>query len=137
MPAQLTSGVHDVVRVHEVHEVRDTLEEPLSPRDVHRRRGIARASQVIDYVFFLIYALLTIRFLLALIAARSTAGFVQFIVTVTQPFYAPFKNIVDSPRTDQGHTLLVPVLVALSAYVVLHLAINRLLHLIAVRRTDV
>ena len=40
------------------------------------------------------------RFLLALMAARSTAGFVQFIVTVSNPFYAPFRGIVASPSTD-------------------------------------
>lgn len=108
-----------------------------SEREVHRSRGVARVSQVVDYAFFVIYALLAVRFVLALIAARSHAGFVQFIVTVTTPFYAPFENIVGSPTTDDGHTLLAPVLVALGAYMLLHLAINRLLRLLAVRKTEI
>jgi uncharacterized protein YggT (Ycf19 family) len=106
-------------------------------REVHRSRGAARVSQVIDYGFFLLYALLATRLVLALIAARSTSGFVQFVTTVTSPFYAPFKGIVASPRTEDGYTLLVPILVALAAYGLLHLAINRLLRLFAVRKTEI
>src|SRR5918993_6104960 len=74
-------------------------------REVERGRGAARISQVVDYIFYVIYALLAIRFLLALLAANSNTGFVQFIVTVTNPFYAPFRGIVDSPTAGR-HTLL-------------------------------
>jgi len=77
------------------------------------------------------------RFLLALMAARSTAGFVQFIVTVTNPFYLPFRGIVASPSTDQGHTLVLPIVVALIAYMLLHLAINGLLRMLAHRKTAI
>jgi uncharacterized protein YggT (Ycf19 family) len=77
------------------------------------------------------------RFLLALLAAHSTAGFVQFIVAVTNPFYAPFRGIVNSPSTEQGNTLLLPIVVAIIAYVILHLAINGLLRLLAHRKTQI
>ncbi len=106
-------------------------------REVERGRGAARVSQVVDYIFYVIYGLLGMRFLLALLAARSTAGFVQFIVTVTNPFYAPFRGIVASPSTDQGHTLLLPIVVAIIAYVLLHLAINGLLRMLAHRKTAI
>src|ERR1700694_146777 len=75
-------------------------------REVGRARGVARISQVIDYLFFVLYALLAMRFLLALLAAKSSAGFVQFIVTVTNPFYEPFRGIVNSPAVQGGHTLM-------------------------------
>lgn len=114
-----------------VREVVDT------EREVERGRGAARISQIIDYIFFLIYGLLALRFLLALLAARSTAGFVQFIVAVTNPFYSPFKGIVASPRTEDGHTLLMPIVVAIIAYVLLHLAINGLLRMLAHRKTQI
>ena len=114
-----------------VDEVIDT------EREVERGRGAARVSQIIDYIFYLIYALLGMRFLLALMAARSTAGFVQFIVAVTNPFYAPFRGIVESPRTGEGHTLLLPIVVAIIAYVILHLAINGLLRMLAHRKTQI
>lgn len=106
-------------------------------REVQRSRGLARVSQVIDYIFFVIYGLLAMRFLLALMAARSTAGFVRFIVAVTAPFYEPFRGIVASPRTDQGHTLLLPIVVAIIAYALLHLAINGLLRMFAHRKTAI
>ena len=114
-----------------VNEVIDT------EREVQRSRGLARISQVVDYFFYVLYALLFMRFLLALLAARSTAGFVQFIVAVTNPFYAPFRGIVASPRTDEGHTLLLPIVIAMIAYVMLHLAINGLLRMFAHRKTEI
>jgi hypothetical protein len=106
-------------------------------REVERSRGLARISQVVDYIFWVIYALLGMRFLLALMAARSTAGFVQFIVAISNPFYAPFRGIVASPSTDAGHTLLLPIVVAIIAYALLHLAINGLLRMFAHRKTEI
>jgi uncharacterized protein YggT (Ycf19 family) len=117
-------------REHAVDEVID------SEHAVRRSRGVARVSQFIDYAFFLIYALLAIRFVLAFIAARSSSGFVQFIVSLTNPFYAPFKSIVASPKIGDGHTLPLPLVIAIGAYLVLHIAINRLLRVIAVRKTE-
>jgi hypothetical protein len=114
-----------------VNEVVDT------EREVERSRSLARVSQVVDYIFWIIYALLGMRFLLALLAARSSAGFVQFIVTVSNPFYVPFQGIVASPRTDGGHTLLLPIVIAIIAYALLHFAINGLLRMFAHRKTEI
>lgn len=100
-------------------------------------RGAARASQVVDYLFFVIYAVLGLRALLALMAANSGSGFVQFIRAVSDPFYLPFKGIVSSPTAEGGYTLALPILVALIAYVVLHVAINRALRMVAHRKTTV
>jgi ABC-type multidrug transport system fused ATPase/permease subunit len=114
-----------------VDEVVDT------EREVQRGRGLARVSQIVDYIFWVIYALLGMRFLLALLAARSSAGFVQFIVTVSNPFYAPFRGIVASPSTDSGHTLLLPIIVAIISYALAHLLINGLLRMLAHRKTQI
>src|SRR5437667_9209094 len=108
-----------------------------SEREVGRARGAARVSQIVDYIFYVIYALLGMRFLLALLAARSSAGFVQFIVSVTNPFYGPFRGIVASPGTQDGHTLVLPLVVAIIAYIMLHLAINGLLRLLVHRKTEI
>lgn len=105
--------------------------------EVHRARGLARVSQIVDYLFYVIYALLGLRFLLALMAARSTAGFVRFIVAVTDPLYEPFRGIVASPRTDGGHTLMMPLVIAIIVYLLLHLGINGLLRLIAHHKTAI
>lgn len=106
-------------------------------REVERSRGVARISQVVDYIFYVIYALLLMRFLLALLAARSSAGFVQFIVAVTNPFYAPFKGIVASPTVQGGHTLMMPLVIAIIVYVLVHLGINGLLRMMAHRKTQI
>jgi len=129
--AQKVEQVASDFRSRAVDEVIDTEHE------VQRSRGLARVSQVVDYIFYVIYALLGMRFLLALMAARSTAGFVQFIVAVSNPFYAPFRGIVASPSTDQGHTLLLPVVVAIISYALLHLLINGLLRMLAHRKTQI
>jgi len=129
--AQRIEQVASDFRSKAVDEVVDT------EREVQRSRGLARVSQVVDYIFYVIYALLGMRFLLALMAARSTAGFVQFIVAVSNPFYAPFRGIVASPSTDQGHTLLLPVVVAIISYALLHLLINGLLRMLAHRKTQI
>jgi YggT family protein len=92
---------------------------------------------VIDYLFGLLYGLLAIRLVLSLLAARSDNGFVQFIVSVTDPFYSPFKGIVSSPTVEGGHTLVLPLIIALIAYALLHAAINGLLRMFIHRKTEI
>ena len=81
-------------RAKAVDEVVDT------EREVERGRGLARVSQIVDYLFFVLYALLGLRFLLALLAARSSAGFVQFIVAVTNPFYSSVQRHRGQPPNE-------------------------------------
>ncbi|MEO8029282.1 MAG: YggT family protein [Gemmatimonadota bacterium] len=104
---------------------------------VHRSRDAARTSQFIDFAFYLIYALLAIRLVLALIAARSTSGFVQFINGVTYPLYIPFRGIVDSPSTAEGFTLALPVVIAIIVYLLLHAGINAMLRMVGHRKTTI
>ena len=131
IPANDIDSLADRMRSKAVAEVVQT------EREVERGRFVARISQVVDYIFLLIYGLLTIRLLLALFAARETAGFVQFIRSVTDPIYAPFRGIVASPSTPEGFTLALPIVVAIVAYMLLHLAINGLLRMIAHRKVEV
>lgn len=133
-PAPESARINQVAGEFRAKAVDEVVE---TEREVGRARGVARISQVIDYLFFLLYALLGLRFLLALMAARSGAGFVQFIVTVTNPFYEPFRGIVASPRTDGGHTLVMPLVIAFIVYLLLHLAINGILRIVAHRKTSV
>jgi uncharacterized protein YggT (Ycf19 family) len=128
---QRVEGLADGMRRQAVDEVVET------DREVRRARSIARVSQVVDYIFFLIYGLLAIRLLLELFAARESAGFFQFIKTLTNPFYSPFRGLVPSPSTAEGFTLALPVIVAIVAYMLLHLAINGLLRIFAHRKTSV
>jgi len=106
-------------------------------REVERGRFVARISQIVDYLFYVVYGLLTIRLLLALFAARESAGFVQFVRGVTDPFYAPFRGIVPRPSTPEGFTLALTIIIALVVYLMLHLAVNGLLRMFVERKTEV
>ncbi len=132
-PAQAdrVEQIADDMRHKAVNEVVQT------EREVQRGRFVARISQVIDYVFFLIYGLLVIRLLLALFAARQGAEFVQFIRNISDPLYAPFKGIVASPSTPEGYTLALPIIIAIVVYMLVHLAINGLLRIFAHRKVSI
>lgn len=119
------------MRQKAVDEVVDT------EREVERGRFFARVSQIVDYIFFVIYGLLAIRLMLALFAANNSAGFVQLIKNITDPFYAPFKGIVPSLSAEGGFTLALPIIVAIVVYMMLHLAINGLLRIFVHRKTTV
>lgn len=129
--SQRVQQVAGEFRSKAVNEVVDT------EREVERGRGAARISQIVDYIFYVIYALLGMRFLLNLLAARPSAGFVRFINAATEPFFAPFRGIVPTPGTAEGFRLALPILVALIAYLLLHLAINGILRMIAHRKTQI
>lgn len=105
--------------------------------EVERARVAARVSQIVDYIFFLIYALLTLRLLLELFAARESAGFFRFIKTLTDPFYYPFRGLMPSISSSEGFTLVLSLVAALVAYMILHLAINGLLRIVAHRKVAI
>lgn len=75
--------------------------------------------------------------MLALIAARGEAGFVKFIATLTNPLVAPFRNIVGGIKESPVSSMALSIGIALLAYVVLHIVINRLLRLIATRQNHI
>jgi len=108
-----------------------------SERVLGQARAAARGSQYLDFAFYVVYALLTTRLLLALIAAQSDNGFVRLINTVTGPFYAPFRGIVASPSAEGGFTLVLPIVIALGVYVALHAGINAALRMVGTRKTEI
>ena len=128
---QHIDSVAEGIRQRAVSEVVATQSE------IDRGRVLARVSQVIDYIFFVIYGLLGIRLILDLFAANSSAGFVQLITTVTDPLYAPFKGIAPSLTAGGGFTLVLPIVIAIVVYMLLHLAINGFLRIFFHRKTTV
>lgn len=128
--AERIDHIADNMRHKAVNEVVET------EREVERGRVMARVSQIVDYVFFLIYGLLAVRLLLELFAARESAGFVKFIKSATGLLYAPFQGIMPSPSKD-GFTLALPIIVAIIVYMLIHFAINGLLRIFAHRKTAV
>src|SRR4030095_11570620 len=104
--------------------------------EIDRGRTAARISQVVDYVFYLIYSLIGLEIILELLGARESNGFKNFIDALTAPLLLPFKSLM--PDLARGRfELRISYLVALFVYVLLHLAINGLLRLFAHRKTVV
>jgi uncharacterized protein YggT (Ycf19 family) len=104
--------------------------------EITRARGLARVSQVVDYLFYLVYGLIGLMIVLDLLGSNRGAGFYRFASRITGPLLAPFRGLIDDPTAQQMRFRL-SYLVALLAYGLLHLAINGLLRLIAHRRTSV
>lgn len=119
------------MRLKMIDEVAETESE------VRSLRTMARMGQIVDYAFYLIYALLGLRFVLSLIGANGGAGFVRFVRALTTPFYAPFEGIVASHALVNGGTLAVPLLVALGVYALLHVGIKALLRMLVQRSTEI
>lgn len=129
-------------QAHRVDEIAQGMREKAvdevvqTERDVERGRFFARVSQIVDYIFFVIYGLLTIRLILEMFGAKESAGFTKFIKSVTGLFYAPFQGIMPSP-SENGFTLALPIIVAIVVYMLLHLAINGILRIFVHRKTTV
>lgn len=105
-------------------------------RELERGRMAARVSQLGDYLFYVIYGLISLQFMLRLLGARPANGFVRFIGGVTSPMLAPFERIV--PALSRGaNRVELSYLLALAVFILLHLAINGAFRLIAHRKVTI
>jgi YggT family protein len=101
-------------------------------RGVISRSPVAlRLMQLVNFLFGVLYLLLATRFVLEYIQANRGSGFVQFIETVSNPFYAPFRRIVANGSDGAGHPIVWAIVIALVAYVILHAVIAQLLRMLA------
>ena len=101
--------------------------------------GVRRAlSQIVDYIFYVIYALLGMRFLLALLAARSSRRFRTVHCRGDEPVLSSVSRNRFQPEHGSGGTrLMMPIIIAIIAYLLLHLAINGILRMLAHRKTEI
>jgi uncharacterized protein YggT (Ycf19 family) len=95
--------------------------------DPYEGRRIAgfRLTQLIYWVFGLIEGLVAIRLVLRALGANPTAGFAQFIYSITGPLVAPFVNLFGSP-TYQTSVLELSSIVALIVYALIAWLLARL-----------
>jgi uncharacterized protein YggT (Ycf19 family) len=104
--------------------------------ELERSRGVARVSQVIDYLFYLVYGLISLQIVLDLLGARRGNGFRNFIDTICSPLLAPFNSLM--PSVGSGNfQLRLSYVFALIVYLLLHMAINGLFRLMAHRKTQI
>jgi uncharacterized protein YggT (Ycf19 family) len=104
--------------------------------EVERAKGAARISQFVDYVFYVIYGIISLEIILEGLGARESAGFKKLIDTLAAPFLAPFEGLMPDPSSGPFRIML-SYIMALVVYLLLHLAITGLLRMIAHRKVAV
>jgi len=124
------AGVAHKLKQKSVREAAET------ERELGRGRNAARISQVVDYLFYIIYGLIGLQFVLRLMGARPGNGFVQFVSGVSWPLLAPFERIVGTPSVG-AFQIQLSYLLALLVYILLHIAINGVFRIIAYRKVTV
>ena len=108
----------------------------VTERQVATARVAARGSQILDFVFYLIYGVIGLEILFDLLGARKTNGIRQFVDLLSSPLLAPFRNLLPDPTTGRFQ-FRASYLMALVLYLMLHLTIKALFRLVAQRRTTI
>jgi uncharacterized protein YggT (Ycf19 family) len=90
-----------------------------------RRVAAYRTTQFVYWVFGLIEGLILIRLVLKALGANPSAGFSQFIYSVTAPLIQPFVGLFTNPSYDNS-VLELSAIVALIVYALLAWLIARL-----------
>ena len=84
-------------------------------------------KELANFVFGLIGVLLTLRFVLKLLAANPEAGFVSWVYATTQPLLNPFLQAFPTPELGEGFTLEFTTLFALFVYIMFGYLVQLLL----------
>jgi|ERR1041384_814820 uncharacterized protein YggT (Ycf19 family) len=127
---------HDAAVVGEGFKRKAISEVVETESEVERARTVARISQVVDYIFYVIYGLISLEIVLDLLGARESNAFNRFVERVTQPLLGPFRGLFADPSSGRFQ-LRLSYIIALVVYILLHLAINGLLRLVAHRKVAV
>ena len=123
-----TAAVAGTLKRDAVREVAETESQ------IARARRVSRLLQIVDYVFFLIYGIITLEIVLEALGARENAGFKQFVDTLAAPLLAPFEGLMADPGAG-NYRFMLSYVFALIAYFLLHLAVKKLLRLFVQERT--
>jgi uncharacterized protein YggT (Ycf19 family) len=118
------------LRKNAYHDVASTETE------IHVARGVARISQLFDYLFFLIYAIICLEIVLDLLGAHESSGFKRLVDQLSNPLLSPFRGLLN-PLSIGAYRLSLSYVVGLLVYMFIHFAINGLLRMIANRRTEI
>jgi len=107
-----------------------------SEAELERGSAFARASQITDYVFYLIYGVIGLEIALDAVGANPSAGFKRFVDALAAPVLAPFRGLMPTPGVGRFRFML-SFVVALIVYMLLHMAVNGLYRLFVQRKTVV
>jgi uncharacterized protein YggT (Ycf19 family) len=101
-----------------------------TPAEVQVGR-LERTKQIVWLIVGLICALIALRFVLLAMGANTDQGFGQFLLTITQPFVAPFLPLFGEQQASVEYSDLI----AIAVYLLLGWIINRVLELVMAPRT--
>lgn len=104
--------------------------------ELGRARSAARISQVVDFIFTIIYSLIGLEILLDLLGARRGNGIRNIIDTLTLPLLSPFESLMQSIGIGR-YQLRLSYLFAIIVYILLHLGINAFLRMFVERKTTI
>ena len=93
---------------------------------------VRKAQQTVWYFLGVIETLLALRFMLLAVGANPANPFFNFIRALTNPLVAPFANLVQTPQLG-GSTLELGTVFAMIIYLLLAIAIARLLEILLSR----
>ena len=105
-------------------------DEGAEDRRAQRSMVLARATKFVSYFFGILYALITLEFLLEMFAARDGNAFKQFLDSLTAPFLAPFRTLL--PTLAAGNSQIIfSYVVAFAVYLMVHMGVLALARIIA------
>lgn len=123
---------------HDPDSPRQREEAPDQPREgtatTEPRGVVAVVGQVIDYAFYLLYTIVGLRLLLEVLGTGEEAEFKRLVDTLSGPFVSPFRGLTFDPWV-QPYQDVMPFLVALLVWMLVHGALKGLLRLLSSRVT--
>jgi hypothetical protein len=93
---------------------------------LQRRFGVGKTIDLVWYVLGVLEIVLAARFFFELTAANSAAGFVRFILGISEPFSWPFNGIFSVVR-DGRNIFDTNILIGMVVYAIIAWGITRLL----------
>jgi uncharacterized protein YggT (Ycf19 family) len=113
-----------------------TTEVAETESELQQARGATRASQIVDYGFYLVYGVVGLEIVLELLGARQANGFKRFLDTLTWPLLGPFRGLMPDPAVGSMQ-LMLSYVVALVVFMLLHMAASGLFRLFAERKSSI
>src|SRR5262249_27748620 len=95
-----TADLQDASAVGRGLKRRAIREAATTESELDRARVVARISQVIDYIFYVIYGIIGLEILLDLLGAHESNAFKRFLDALAAPLVRPFNGLMHDPSMD-------------------------------------
>lgn len=75
--------------------------EEVAPRQPHNR-AVFKAAEIVWFIVGLVTTILLVRFVLALLGANLQNAFASFMYSLSEPFVAPFRGLLQISQFQAG-----------------------------------